>query len=271
MEKPSIQGFRLLHTGFEKQGDIAMSGHSKWHNIQRRKGKQDAVRGQLFTKLSRDIYQAAKEGGGNPDTNFRLKTAIDRAKQSNLPVDSISRTIAKATGSLEGHHYEELLYEGYGPDGIAVMIEVVTDNRNRTAADVRHIFTKRGGNLGESGCVAWMFRRVGEIEIEKESCKLSYDDLMLLAVEAGADDLKENDESYLITTPPESLAAIRDTLEEQGLSLASAELSYEPQNLIPVSGEPLDTVLDLVDALEEHDDVQNVYANFDPVEETGEV
>ncbi|MCL6636800.1 MAG: YebC/PmpR family DNA-binding transcriptional regulator, partial [Alicyclobacillus sp.] len=138
-----------------------MAGHSKWHNIQRHKGKQDALRGQLFTKLSRDIYLAAKEGGGNPGTNFRLKTAIERAKEHNLPADSIARTIAKATGAVQGVTYEELVYEGYGPHGVAVMLEIVTDNRNRTAADIRHIFHKRGGSLGESGCVAWMFDRIG--------------------------------------------------------------------------------------------------------------
>jgi YebC/PmpR family DNA-binding regulatory protein len=248
-------------------GGITMSGHSKWHNIQRRKGKQDSVRGQLFTKLSKDIYLAAKEGGGNPDTNFRLKTALERARQSNLPADSITRTIAKATGTLEGHHYEELLYEGYGPAGTAVMMEVVTDNRNRTAADVRHIFAKRGGNLGESGCVAWMFRRIGEISIDKATTSLSFDDLMLLVLDAGADDIKETEDQYVVTTAPEQLAAVRDHLEESGLTLADAEITYEPQNTIPVEGETLDQVLDLVDALEAYDDVQSVYANFEPVEE----
>lgn len=240
-----------------------MSGHSKWHNIQRRKGKQDAVRGQLFTKLSRDIYQAAKEGGGNPDTNFRLKTAIDRAKQSNLPTDSITRTIAKATGTLEGARYEELLYEGYGPAGIAVMLEIVTDNRNRTAADIRHIFAKRGGNLGESGCVAWMFNRQGEITIPKDSAALSYDDLMMMALEAGAEDIKETDDEYIVTTAPEAFTEVRNKLERQGVPFSDAELTYEPQNYMAVEGETLDTVLDLVEALEAHDDVQNVYANFE--------
>lgn len=149
-----------------------MSGHSKWHNIQRRKGKQDAVRGQLFTKLSKDIYQAAREGGGNPDTNFRLKTAIERARANNLPAENIARTIAKATGTLEGVTYEELLYEGFGPHGVALLIEIVTDNRNRTAADVRHIFRKRGGSLGESGSVAWMFQRQGQITVTKDGLSL---------------------------------------------------------------------------------------------------
>jgi len=240
-----------------------MSGHSKWHNIQRRKGKQDAVRGQLFTKLSRDIYLAAKEGGGNPDTNFRLKTAIDRAKQSNVPTENITRTIAKATGSLEGVTYEELLYEGYGPQGVAVMLEVVTDNRNRTAADVRHIFSKHGGNLGESGCVAWMFDRVGKITVEKSTTSLSMDDMMMLALEAGASDLSETDDEYVVTTEVGDFAAVRDALEAQGLTLSDSELSYEPRSTVTVAEDEAEELLDLVDTLSDHDDVQNVYANFE--------
>ncbi|MDQ0188745.1 YebC/PmpR family DNA-binding transcriptional regulator [Alicyclobacillus cycloheptanicus] len=244
-----------------------MSGHSKWHNIQRRKGKQDAVRGQLFTKLSRDIYNAAKEGGGNPDTNFRLKVAIEKAKQNNLPADTIARTIAKATGTLQGVTYEELLYEGYGPGGVAIMLEIVTDNRNRTAADVRHIFAKRGGNLGETGCVSWMFQRIGRIEIAREGCPLSYDDLMLTAVEAGADDLREEDDVYVLTTSVEQFSAVRDALEAAGLTLEDAELTFEPTTTIELSEDKAEPVLDLVEALENNDDVQNVYANFTVSEE----
>lgn len=244
-----------------------MSGHSKWHNIQRRKGKQDAERGQLFTKLSRDVYSAAKEGGGNPDTNFRLKTAIERAKQSNVPADNIARTIAKATGSLEGVTYEEILYEGYGPHGVAVMLEIVTDNRNRTAADVRHIFSKRGGNLGESGCVAWMFDRVGTITIQKSDTNLNSDDMLMMALEAGAADLKETDEEYVVITDPTDFAKVRDALEQQAITLADSELSYEPKSTVTLSEDAAEEVLDLVDALNEQDDVQNVYANFE-VEES---
>lgn len=240
-----------------------MSGHSKWHNIQRRKGKQDSVRGQLFTKLSRDIYQAAKEGGGNPDTNFYLKVAMDRGKQNNLPVDSIQRTIAKATGSLEGVHYEELLYEGYGPSGVAVMMEIVTDNRNRTAADVRHIFSKRGGNLGESGCVAWMFQHIGEITILKDNCPFTADDLMLVALEAGADDLRETDNQFVIATAPDQFSAVRNQLKQAGVEFSDAELTYEPTTTVSLEGDVLDTVLDLMESLDNHDDVQNVYANFE--------
>ncbi|GMA51921.1 putative transcriptional regulatory protein [Alicyclobacillus contaminans] len=241
-----------------------MAGHSKWHNIQRRKGKQDAVRGQLFTKLSRDIYLAAKEGGGNPETNFRLKVAVERARQNNLPADNIARTIAKATGTLRGVTYEEILYEGYGPHGVAVMMDIVTDNRNRTAADVRHIFSKHGGNLGEVGCVSWMFRRIGAITVLKEACSLSGDDLMLKALEAGADDLQEDADSYLIVTAPEQFTAVRDALEKDGIPLEDAELTYQPTSYIQLDGEAAEQVLDLIEALEAHDDVQNVYTNLDP-------
>lgn len=244
-----------------------MSGHSKWHNIQRRKGKQDSVRGQMFTKLSRDIYLAAKEGGGNPDTNFRLKVAIDRARQSNLPADNITRTIAKATGTLQGVSYEELIYEGYGPHGIAVMLEIVTDNRNRTAADVRHIFTKRGGNLGESGCVSWMFERVGYISVRKTDTALSLDDLLLIVLEAGADDIREEEDEYVVLTQPDSFSTVRSALEAENIPLEDAELTYQPTTSIALSGEALDTLFDLVDALQALDDVQNVYANFESAED----
>lgn len=238
-----------------------MAGHSKWHNIQRRKGKQDSVRGQLFTKLARDIFHAAKEGGGNPDTNFRLKTAIERARQSNLPMDSIQRTIAKATGTLQGVTYEEILYEGYGPFGVAIMMEVVTDNRNRTAADVRHIFGKRGGNLGESGCVQWMFRKVGRLTVLRTGTAIELDDLILMALESGADDVRETEEWFEVLCAPTSFASVREALEENGLTLEDAELTYEPTTTVAIEDDGADTVLDLIEALEDHDDIQNVYAN----------
>lgn len=239
-----------------------MSGHSKWHNIQRRKGKQDSVRGQLFTRLSKDIYQAAKEGGGNPETNFRLKTAIERGKQNNLPADSITRTIAKATGTLQGVTYEELVYEGYGPGGVAILLQIVTDNRNRTAADIRHIFSKRNGNLGESGCVAWMFRRVGQMTVDKSVSPLHGDDLLLTALDAGAVDVQETDETYTIVTEPERFTAVRDELELRSLPLSDAELTYRPLDVMEVSDEQAEAILDLVEALDDHDDVQDVYVNI---------
>lgn len=249
----------------QKGEEPRVSGHSKWHNIQRRKGKQDSARGQMFTKLSKDVYQAAKEGGGNPETNFRLKVAIERAKQANVPVDTLTRTIGKATGTLPGVTYEEILYEGYGPHGVAVMLEIVTDNRNRTAADIRHIFSKRGGNLGESGCVAWMFDRVGDITIAKVG--LAFDDVMLSALEAGANDLKENDESYTVVTEPEAFTSVRNALEAQGLTIEDSELTFDPKTTVVLSGSALDEVLDLVDALEGHDDVQTVHVNLDVEED----
>lgn len=237
-----------------------MSGHSKWHNIQRRKGKQDSIRGQLFTRLSRDVYQAAKEGGGNPETNFRLKVAIERAKSSNLSAESITRTIAKATGTLEGVTYEELQYEGFGPHGVAILIDIVTDNRNRTAADVRHIFKKRGGNLGESGVVAWMFHRQGQIIVTKSSVD-DGEALMLTAIEAGAMDVEETALNYLILTEPESFRSVRVALEQTGIRYEEAELTYEPSTTVELSDEALEEVLDLLEALEAYDDVQTVYSN----------
>ncbi|MCL6632312.1 MAG: YebC/PmpR family DNA-binding transcriptional regulator [Alicyclobacillus herbarius] len=242
-----------------------MAGHSKWHNIQRRKGKQDAIRGQLFTKLSRDIYNAAKEGGGNPETNFRLRVAIEKAKQNNVPNDNIQRTIAKATGSMPGVHYEEAVYEGYGPHGVAVMLEIVTDNRNRTAADIRHIFSKRGGNLGETGCVAWMFERIGRISIEK-AAGIELDDLILAALELGADDVREESDEFVVVTAPEVFTQVRDGLEAQKLPVQDAEITYEPKTTVPLSEDQAESVLDLLDALSEHDDVQNVYANLEVTE-----
>jgi YebC/PmpR family DNA-binding regulatory protein len=237
-----------------------MSGHSKWHNIQRRKGKQDAMRGQFFTRLSKDVYQAAKEGGGNPDTNFRLKVALERAKAGNLPVDTISRTIAKATGTLQGVSYEEIRYEGYGPGGVAVMLDIVTDNRNRTAADIRHIFKKRGGNLGESNSVGWMFDKVGRFVLEK-STTMDSDEILLMVLEAGANDLQEEDEQYIITTPVDAFKRVRDVLEATGSTLVESELTYEPNIMSDVQGETIDTILDLIEALEANDDVQSVYVN----------
>lgn len=242
-----------------------MAGHSKWHNIQRRKGKQDAVRGQLFTRLSKDIYQAAKEGGANPDTNFRLKVAIDRAKQNNLPADSITRTIAKATGTLEGVTYEEIQYEGYGPNGVAILIDIVTDNRNRTAADIRHIFKKRGGSLAEAGAVAWMFNRIGQITIPKEAAS-DPESLMLNAIEFGATDVEETDEEFVITTEPEMFMQVRDGLEQQNVNCEDAQLTYVPSTTIDVSSEAADDVDSLITALEENDDVQTVYHNANFVE-----
>ncbi|MBE3552098.1 MAG: YebC/PmpR family DNA-binding transcriptional regulator [Kyrpidia tusciae] len=240
-----------------------MSGHSKWHNIQRRKGKQDAVRGQLFTKMSREIYAATRQGGSNPETNYRLKTAIERARAANMPMDSIQRTIDKAAGNVEGVNYEEMFYEGYGPGGAAVMVQLLTDNRNRTAAEIRHIFSKRGGSLGESGCVAWMFERKGVIEISREGFPGSEDDAMMAALEAGAEDFTAEEDRYVITVAPEQLREVRENLEKAGVPIEEAEVTFVPQTTVNLEGDEAQRMLDLLEALEEHDDVQNVFSNVD--------
>ncbi|ADG05717.1 YebC/PmpR family DNA-binding transcriptional regulator [Kyrpidia tusciae] len=240
-----------------------MSGHSKWHNIQRRKGKQDAVRGQLFTKMSREIYAATRQGGSNPETNYRLKTAIERARAANMPMDSIQRTIDKAAGNVEGVNYEEMFYEGYGPGGAAVMVQLLTDNRNRTAAEIRHIFSKRGGSLGESGCVAWMFDRKGVIEISREGFPGSEDDAMMAALEAGAEDFTAEEDRYVITVAPEQLREVRENLEKAGVPIAGAEVTFVPQTTVNLEGDEAQRMVDLLEALEEHDDVQNVFSNVD--------
>lgn len=244
-----------------------MAGHSKWKNIQHRKGKQDALRGKLFTKISREIFGAAKSGGGNPETNFRLRMAIEKAREANMPSENIQRTIDKATGNVPGVTFEEMVYEGYGPGGVAVMVELLSDNRNRTAAEIRHIFSKRGGNLGETGCVGWMFERKGLLTVEKEGCPFSEDDLMLMAIEAGAQDFAVEDDHYEITTAPEDFAAVQETLAGQGVRFDEATVTFVPQNTVELKGEDAKKMLQLYEALEEHDDVQAVYANFDIPEE----
>jgi YebC/PmpR family DNA-binding regulatory protein len=240
-----------------------MAGHSKWKNIQHRKGKQDAMRGKLFTKISREIFSAARSGGGNPETNFRLRMAIDKAREANMPSDNIQRTIDKALGNIPGVTYEELVYEGYGPGGVAVMLELLSDNRNRTAAEIRHIFSKRGGNLGETGCVSWMFERKGVLTVEKEDCSVSEDDLMMMALEAGAEDFTAEDEHYEITTAPEEFAAVQEALAGRGVKFDDATVTFVPQNTVELHGEDAKKMLQLYEALEEHDDVQAVYANFE--------
>lgn len=244
-----------------------MAGHSKWKNIQHRKGKQDAMRGKLFTKLSREVFSAAKAGGGNPETNFRLRMAIDKAREANMPADSIQRTIDKAMGNVPGVTFEEIVYEGYGPGGVAVMVELLSDNRNRTAAEIRHIFSKRGGNLGESGCVAWMFDRKGVLTVRKEDCPLSEDDLMMMALDAGAADFSAEDDQYEIMTEPDDFASVQEALSEQGVRFDEATVTFVPQNTVDLKGEDAHKMLLMYEALEEHDDVQAVYANFDISEE----
>ena len=240
-----------------------MSGHSKWSTIKRKKAKVDAQRGKVFTRLAKEIILAARQGGKDPEGNVRLKTAIQKAKEANIPNDNINRAILKGAGELGSANYEEFNYEGYGPGGVAVMLEIMTDNRNRVAGDIRHLFSKNGGSLGESGCVSWMFQEKGLIVIEKAQCSLDEDEVMLLALEAGAEDFKSDEESYEITTAPDDYAAVVAALEPSGISLAYGEITKIPLNTVQLTGSEEEQMLKLMDALEDHDDVQNVYSNFE--------
>jgi YebC/PmpR family DNA-binding regulatory protein len=244
-----------------------MSGHSKWHNIRLRKGKMDAVRGKAFTRLARDIIVAAKGGGGNPDANIRLRYAIQKAREASMPADNIKRAIQRGTGEIEGVTYEEITYEGYGPGGVAVLVQCMTDNKQRTVSDVRSYFTKTGGRLGETGSVNYLFTAKGVIEIEAGAA--DEDKLMDVAIEAGAEDVQPTEEGgFEITTEPGDLNTVQQALETAGIAYASAEATMIPLNTVHVEGKEAQQVLRLIDLLEENDDVQNVYANFDiPVEE----
>ncbi len=240
-----------------------MSGHSKWSTIKRKKGAADAKRGQLFSKLSRAIIVAAKEGGPDPDANATLATAIQKARDASMPKDNIERAIARGAGAgAASHRYEHVTYEGYGPGGIAVFVEALTDNRNRTAAEVRHIFTKFDGNLGESGSVAWIFERKGVILVATDSA--DEDELTLAAADGGAEDVVVEGSSYQITAAPEDLTAVRSALESEGFTLDSADLTMVPKTTVEITDESsAKTALRLIDALEDSEDVQDVYANFD--------
>ena len=239
-----------------------MSGHSKWSTIKRKKGANDAKRGKIFTRLIKEITVAARFGGGDPDGNPRLRSAIASAKTENMPKDNIDRAIKKGTGELEGAVYEEVTYEGYGPSGVAVLVECLTDNRNRTVADVRYCFSKSGGNLGESGCVAFMFDKKGLLLVDKET--ISEDKLMDLALEAGAEDVVEEESEFQVLTAPEDFNAVREMLEGNGVTFLEASISMIPQNTVDVTDEKTaKRLLTMMETLEDHDDVQNVYANFD--------
>ena len=240
-----------------------MSGHSKWATIKRKKAKVDAQRGKVFTRLAKEIIIAARQGGGDPDGNARLKTAIQRAKEANIPNENIMRAVQKGSGELGGANYEEITYEGYGPGGVAVMIEIMTDNRNRTAGEIRYIFSRSGGSLGETGCVAWMFQEKGLIVIDKTDNKRDEDELMLLALDSGADDFKTEDDSFEITCEPGELQAVKEALEAAGVKIALAEITMVPQSTVKLEDKEAEQMMKMTDALEEHDDVQNVYANFE--------
>lgn len=239
-----------------------MSGHSKWSTIKRKKGANDAKRGKIFTRLIKEITVAARSGGGDPEGNPRLRSAIISAKAENMPKDNISRAIKKGTGEIAGEVYDEILYEGYGPGGVAVLVECMTDNRNRTVADVRHYFTKSNGNLGESGCVAWMFEKKGLILVDKETT--SEEELMDQALEAGAEDIVEEDSEFQVFTAPKELDDVRDALAEGGVIFLEASVSMIPKNTVDVTEEKVGrALLKLLENLEDHEDVQNVHANFD--------
>ena len=240
-----------------------MSGHSKWSSIKHKKGAADAKRGQLFSKLSRAIIVAAKEGGPDPDGNLALQNAIEKARSYSMPKDNIERAIAKGSGAdADGSTYETVVYEGYGPEGVAVLVEALTDNRNRTASEVRHAFTKHGGNLGTTGAVAWQFERRGVVVVAAATA--DEDDLVLAAAEAGADDVSLDGSSFVVTGPPESLTPVRQALETAGFSVESVELAMVPKSTVAVSDESTARrIVKLVEGLEETEDVQDVYANFD--------
>ncbi len=239
-----------------------MSGHSKWSTIKRKKGAIDAKRGKIFTRLIKEITVAARHGGGDPEGNPRLRTAVNAAKVENMPKDNIARAIKKGTGEIAGEVYDEILYEGYGPGGVAVLVECMTDNRNRTVADVRHFFAKSNGNLGEFGCVSWMFDKKGLILVERG--KTSEEEMLDIALEAGAEDVVEEENEFQIFTAPEEFETVRAALEEQGLTLLEASVSMVPKNTIEVTDEKIArSLLKLMESLEDHDDVQNIYSNFD--------
>ncbi len=238
-----------------------MSGHSKWSTIKHKKGAQDAKRGKIFTRLIKEITVAARMGGGDPASNPRLRSAIQTAKGENLPKDRIERAIKKGTGELEGAHYEEAVYEGYGPGGAAVMVESLTDNKNRAVADIRHIFAKNGGNLGENGCVAWMFDKKGYLVIEGD--KVDEETLMEVALEAGAEDVREDGSNFEVICAPEDFEAVKTAIEEASIAFIDAEVTMLPQSTTSLAGKQAEQMVRLMEALEDCEDVQKVYTNAD--------
>jgi YebC/PmpR family DNA-binding regulatory protein len=240
-----------------------VSGHSKWSTIKHKKGTADARRGQLFSKLSRAIMVAAKEGGADPAANLALQNAIEKARSYSMPKDNIERAIAKGSGAdADGAAFETVVYEGYGPDGVAVLVEALTDNRNRTASDVRHLFSKNGGNLGTSGAVAWLFERRGVVVVDADSA--DEDELVLAAADGGADDVERDGSVFQVSTPPEQLASVRGAIEGAGIPITSAELSMVPKTTVEIADEAsAKKLMRLIEALEDNDDVQDVWSNFD--------
>jgi YebC/PmpR family DNA-binding regulatory protein len=238
-----------------------MSGHSKWHTIKHKKGAADAKRGKVFTRIIKELTVAARAGGGDPDSNPRLRTIIAEAKSVNMPADNIKRAIQRGTGELPGVSYEEVTYEGYGPGGAALIIEVLTDNRNRTVGELRHILSKHGGNLGESNSVAWMFEKKGYIVIEKS--KSDEESLMSAALDAGADDMRDDGDSWEIVSPPDGFQAVLEAVKKLGIEPAAAEIAMLPQNYVKLEGKPAQQMVKLMDAVEDHDDTKKVWSNAD--------
>ena len=245
-----------------------MSGHSKWSSIKHKKGAADAKRGKIFTKLIKEITVAARLGGGDPDGNPRLRTAIQAAKAENMPKDNIERAVKKGTGELEGVSYDEVSYEGYGPGGVALLVECLTDNKNRTVADLKYIMDRHGGNLGEPGCVAWMFDKKGMIVFDKD--KVDEETLIEIALEAGADDVNEEETEFEVITPPAEFETVKQAFIDAGLGHTLAEVSMIPQNTLKLEGKKAEQMIKLMEALEDNDDVSNVYANFDIPDEVME-
>jgi YebC/PmpR family DNA-binding regulatory protein len=238
-----------------------MSGHSKWHSIKHKKGATDAKRGKLFTKFIKEITVAARSGGGDPDANARLRKAVLDAKAGNMPNDTIDRAIRRGTGAETGIHYDEITYEGYGPGGVALLIEAVTDNRNRTVAEIRHVFSKNGGNLGEAGSVGWLFEKKGYIVVDKAA--KPEEELFEIAIEAGAEDVRDDEDNVEIITSPENFESVQAAIKSAGIEPQVAEVSMVPQNYVKLEGSSAQQMLRLMEAMEDHDDVQKVYANFD--------
>ena len=238
-----------------------MSGHSKWHNIQAKKGKADAARGKVFTKLGRELVIAVKEGGPEPESNSKLRNVIAKCKAANMPNDTINNALKKASASNE--NYEEITYEGYGPNGVAIIVEAATDNKNRTAADVRHVFDRAGGNLGTSGCVSYMFNKKGVLVIDKEETSMDEDELMMLAIDAGAEDFKTLDDVYEITTDPANFGEVREKLEEAGLNFIEADVQMVPTTTVKLDEKGAERMEKLIENLEDLDDVANIYHNWE--------
>lgn len=237
-----------------------MSGHSKWHNIQAKKGKADAKRGKIFTKIGKELIMAAKNGGSNPDTNGKLRDVIAKAKANNMPQDTINRAVKKGAGEADGANYEEIVYEGYGPAGVAVIVNVLTDNKNRSAGNVRHAFTKHGGNMGSAGCVSFMFQKKGQLIIERTD-ELDEDELMMMALDAGAEDFASEEEVFIITTAPEEFGTVREALEASNLEFLEADIKMIPDTFTAVDEETASKIQKMLDVLEDDDDVQDVYHN----------